>query len=56
MNDKIKKETGMDAHDRDEKKIPLRCMRGVDEVIDLTIGAKSTMIGHFSKEKGDIVD
>lgn len=56
MNDKIKKETGTDVHEEDEKKIHPRCVKGVEEVIDLTVGVKSTVIGLFDKDKGKIMD
>lgn len=56
MNDKIKKETGTDMHEDDEKKIHPRCVKGVEEVIDLTVGVKSTVIGLFDKDKGKIMD
>ena len=55
MNEKIKKETGADIHEDDEKKINPRCIKHVDEVIDLTVGLKSTVIGRFETDKGTIM-
>ena len=55
MNDKIKKETGMDAHEDDEKKILPRHVKGVEEIIDLTCGVKSTVIGLWDTDKGTIM-
>ena len=51
MNEKIKKETGADIHEDDEKKINPVCMPHVDEVIDLTVGLKSSLINRFDKQK-----
>ena len=54
MNEKIKKEAGWE-HEDDEKKILPRFVKGVEEVIDLTVGKKSTTIGLFDEKKGPIL-
>ena len=55
MNEKIKKETGAIVHEDDEKKILPRFVKGVEEVIDLTVGVKSSVIRLFDTDKGTIM-